>query len=306
MKDEQLSLVVSQEGEGERLDKHIVALFPDWSRSTVQKWAKEGHVQVNNKSEKSNYKLKAGDQVTVTPPAPEHETIEPENVALDVLYEDEELLVVNKPRGMVVHPAPGHTTGTLVNALLHYTPSLSTLNGDFRPGIVHRLDKDTSGLLVVAKTDYAHEQLADQLREKKAERLYKAIVHGVIAHQRGTIEAPIGRDPNDRQKMAVTDQHGKEATTHFEVEERFNSHSLLTCQLETGRTHQIRVHLAYINHPVVKDPKYGPKSKFAIRGQALHAETLAFVHPATKEFMKFQAPFPDDFTQVLTQLRMNA
>lgn len=252
---------------------------------------------------KSNYKVQQGDQIELDEPAPEEIEIKPENIPLTVVYEDSDVIVVNKPRGMVVHPAPGHYTGTLVHALLFHCKDLSGINGEIRPGIVHRIDKDTSGLIMAAKNDHAHEQLSKQLKDKTTGRQYKAIVHGVLSHTKGTIDAPIGRDQKDRQKMAVTHMNSKAAVTHFTLEETFNEYSYVTCELETGRTHQLRVHFNYIEHPIAGDPKYGPKRTLDISGQALHAETLTFVHPRSEEKMAFTAPVPADMQRLLDELR---
>jgi 23S rRNA pseudouridine1911/1915/1917 synthase len=250
---------IDEEYDNERIDKVIAVLNEEWSRSKVQQWIKNGLVTVNDRSVKANYKCEAGDVVVIRLPEPEPLHVEPENIPLDIYYEDADVLVVNKPRGMVVHPAPGHMRGTLVNALLAHCTDLSGINGVLRPGIVHRIDKDTSGLLMVAKNDVAHQSLVDQLVKKTVTRKYKAIVHGVIPHDYGTIDAPIGRDKRDRKKMAVTEENGKEAVTHFRVLERFRHYTFVECQLETGRTHQIRVHMKYIGYPLAGDPQYGPK-----------------------------------------------
>ncbi|ANB61315.1 RluA family pseudouridine synthase [Anoxybacteroides amylolyticum] len=288
----------------ERIDKVIAALNEEWSRSQVQQWLKDGLVTVDGKVVKANYKCSAGDEVTITLPEPEPLDVEPEEMILDIYYEDADVLVVNKPRGMVVHPAPGHMRGTLVNGLLAHCKDLSGINGVLRPGIVHRIDKDTSGLLMVAKNDMAHESLVNQLVHKTVTRKYKAIVHGVIPHDYGTIDAPIGRDKHDRQSMAVVED-GKEAVTHFRVLERFLDYTFIECQLETGRTHQIRVHMKYIGYPLAGDPKYGPKRTLPIDGQALHAGILGFRHPRTGEYLEFEAPLPQEFEQLLDLLRNN-
>ena len=293
---------ISDQEQHHRIDKVLSQLNEDWSRSQVQEWIKEGRVTVNGTLVKANYKCALGDRVLVSVPEPEILKIEPEEMDLDIYYEDQDVIVVNKPRGMVVHPAPGHLSGTLVNGLMAHCKDLSGINGVLRPGIVHRIDKDTSGLLMVAKNDYAHEKLSQQLSNKTVKRKYKAIVHGVIPHDVGTIDAPIGRDPKDRQKMAVVD-NGKHAVTHFRVLERFRQYSLIECELETGRTHQIRVHMKYIGHPLAGDPKYGPKKTLNIDGQALHAQVLGFIHPRTEKYLEFKAPLPDDFSQILSFLR---
>lgn len=299
----QFQFTVSEEQAQTRVDKLLTELMDDVSRSQIQLWIKEGHVTLNNESVKSNYKVEEADHLTVTvPEAVELEAVA-EDIPLDVVYEDEDVIVINKPRGMVVHPAPGHPNGTLVNALLHHCSDLPGINGVIRPGIVHRIDKDTSGLLMVAKNDKAHESLVDQLKAKTTKRLYQTIVHGVIPHEHGTVDAPIGRDKRDRQSMAVTDDNGREAVTHFTVIETFEKYSYITCQLETGRTHQIRVHMKYIGHPVAGDPKYGPKKTLDIKGQALHASVLGFTHPRTGEEMVFEAPMPEDMKVLLKKLQ---
>jgi len=288
---------------GERIDKFITMQADEWSRSQVQLWVKEGRVTVNGEPVKNNYKVAPDDDITLRVPPPKELEIKPEAIPLEILYEDADLVVVNKPRGLVVHPAPGHYTGTLVNALLHHCRDLSGINGVLRPGIVHRIDKDTSGLLVVAKNDRAHIGLAEQLKNHTVNRKYVAIVHGVIAHEMGTIDAPIGRDPKNRQQMAVVFENSKPAVTHFAVLERFKEFTLVECKLETGRTHQIRVHMKYIGHPLAGDPKYGPKKTLEIDGQALHAKTLGFTHPRTGEYLEFEAPLPQELLQVIEWLR---
>ncbi|MGN1386362.1 MAG: RluA family pseudouridine synthase [Bacillus sp. (in: firmicutes)] len=293
---------VDETHKGVRIDKFISTVNEEMSRTQVQQLIKEDHVRVNGQPVKTNYKCQLNDEVAVSIPEPVELNIEAEDMDLDIYYEDEDVLVVNKPKGMVVHPAPGHTSGTLVNGLMAHCKDLSGINGVMRPGIVHRIDKDTSGLLMVAKNDMAHESLVDQLVEKSVTRKYTAIVHGVIQHSHGTIDAPIGRDKKDRQSQAVTPD-GKNAVTHFEVLERFNDFTLVECQLETGRTHQIRVHMKYIGYPLAGDPKYGPKKTLDIGGQALHAGVLGFVHPRTKEYMEFNAPLPEYFAQLIDHLR---
>lgn len=299
---EVVQVTVTEEQTSERIDKFIAGVNSEWSRSQVQQWIKDGVVTVNGKDIKGNYKVKVNDNIMITIPDPEELDILPEDMNLEVYYEDADVLVVNKPRGMVVHPAPGHTTGTLVNGLMHHCKDLSGINGVMRPGIVHRIDKDTSGLLMVAKNDMAHESLVNQLVEKTVTRRYKAIVHGVIPHDKGTIEAPIARDKKDRQSMTV-DEFGKHAVTHFQVLERFNNFTLVACRLETGRTHQIRVHMKYIGYPLAGDPKYGPKKTLDIGGQALHAGILGFNHPRTGEYIEFEAPVPAIFEELLQDLR---
>ncbi|MEO2074976.1 MAG: RluA family pseudouridine synthase [Bacillus sp. (in: firmicutes)] len=301
---EKMEHTILEEQKGDRIDKIISSLNEEWSRSQVQQWIKDGNVLVNGQTIKTNYKCNTNDRIEITIPDPEELDVVPEDLNLEIFYEDKDVLVVNKPRGMVVHPAPGHMTGTLVNGLMAHCKDLSGINGVLRPGIVHRIDKDTSGLLMVAKNDMAHESLVNQLVEKTVTRKYKAIVHGVIPHDFGTIDAPLGRDPKDRQSMTVVDK-GKHAVTHFHVIERFKDFTFVECQLETGRTHQIRVHMKYIGYPLAGDPKYGPKKTLDIDGQALHAGVLGFVHPRTNEYIEFEAPLPDDFDQLLQKLRNN-
>ncbi|OUM87738.1 MAG: pseudouridine synthase [Bacillus thermozeamaize] len=293
---------IDAEDMGERVDKFLSRQLSDVSRSQIQQWIKAGHVTVNGVSVKASYRLTAEDEVELVVPPLIRLQIAPEPIPLDIVYEDGDLLVVNKPRGMVVHPAPGHFSGTLVNALLHHCRDLSGINGVLRPGIVHRIDKDTSGLLVVAKHDQAHESLARQLAEHTVQREYVALVHGNMSVDRGTVDAPIGRDPANRQRMAVVAKGGKPAITHFVVERRFGAYTLLRLRLETGRTHQIRVHMKYIGHPLVGDPKYGPRRTLAINGQALHAAVLGFIHPRTEEQLVFEAPLPADMQALLDAL----
>ncbi len=285
-----------------RIDKALATLNAEWSRNQVQQWIKEGHVLVNGVAVKTNYKCQEGDEVIVAIPELEELDVVAEEMNLEIFYEDSDVLVVNKPRGMVVHPAPGHTSGTLVNGLMAHCTDLSGINGVMRPGIVHRIDKDTSGLLMVAKNDMAHEGLVQQLVDKSVTRKYQAIVHGVIPHDFGTIDAPIGRDKKDRQSMTVTDENSKNAVTHFRVIERFKNFTHVECQLETGRTHQIRVHMKYIGYPLAGDPKYGPRKTLDINGQALHAGLLGFVHPRSKEYIEFEAPLPKEFEELLDYL----
>ncbi|PEY41368.1 RluA family pseudouridine synthase [Bacillus cereus] len=299
---EVVQVTVTEEQKSERIDKFLAGVNNEWSRSQVQQWIKDGVVTVNGNDIKGNYKVKVNDEIAVAIPEPEELDILPEDMNLEIYYEDADVLVVNKPRGMVVHPAPGHTSGTLVNGLMHHCTDLSGINGVMRPGIVHRIDKDTSGLLMVAKNDMAHEALVNQLVAKTVTRRYKAIVHGVIPHDKGTIDAPIGRDKKERQSMTV-DENGKHAVTHFQVLERFKDFTLVECRLETGRTHQIRVHMKYIGYPLAGDPKYGPKKTLDINGQALHAGILGFDHPRTGEYIEFEAPVPAVFEEVLNVLR---
>lgn len=286
---------------GSRLDKALADLT-DLSRSQANDEIKKGGVLVNGKSAKAKYAVKVGDVITYQ--LPEEEVLDylPEDLPLDIVYQDEAVAVVNKPQGMVVHPSAGHASGTLVNALLYHIKDLSTINGVVRPGIVHRIDKDTSGLLMIAKNDQAHQALAEELKAKKSLRKYLAIVHGNLPTDRGVIEAPIGRSDKDRKKQAVTAK-GKPALTRFQVLERFGAYSLVELTLETGRTHQIRVHMAYIGHPVAGDPVYGPRKTLAGQGQFLHAQTLGFTHPTSGEELVFTAPAPAIFQETLEKLR---
>lgn len=298
-------MVFKAEVKGQRLDVFVVEHCSELSRSHVQKLIEQGMVLVDGAQRKANYKLRGTEEVQVSVPEAEPITAAPEDIPLDILYEDKDIIVVNKARGMVVHPASGVYSGTLVNALLHHCQDLSGINGEIRPGIVHRLDKDTSGVMVCAKNDTAHLDLAEQIRTKTAHRTYWAIVHGNIKEEAGIIKGDIGRHPTDRKKMAIVRENGKPAVTHFKVLERFGEYTLVECKLETGRTHQIRVHMTSIGHPLVNDPKYGPKksSPFAIQGQALHSLQLTLTHPVTKEEMTFTAPVPSDMEKILTGLR---
>lgn len=290
--------------DGERLDVFLARMDETLSRSRVQRLIADGHVMVDGKTPKASQRLSEGATVAVEMPEPEATDILPEKIPLDILYEDEDVIVVNKARGMVVHPAAGVSRGTLVNALLAHCKDLSGINGALRPGIVHRLDKDTSGVMIAAKNDAAHRSLAEQIQQKTAKRVYWAILTGNIAEEEGVIHGAIGRNPKDRQKMAVVRENGKDATTNFRVLERFGAYTLVECRLMTGRTHQIRVHMAYIGHPVVGDPKYGVKKcPFSIEGQALHSKTLMFTHPRTGERMEFEAPLPEDMQMILDELR---
>lgn len=283
-----------------RIDKLLSNLVSE-SRSQVQSWITNEHVLVNGEIIKPNYKCQTADEISWKIPEPEPLNIEPENIPLRVVYEDSDLLVVNKPKGMVVHPSAGHQNGTLVNALLFHCEDLSGINGVERPGIVHRIDKDTSGLLVVAKSDLAHTNLSEQMASKDIERKYEAVVHGVIEHETGLIDAPIGRDKNDRQKMGIVDD-GKPAVTHFRVIRRYDNFTHVECQLETGRTHQIRVHMKYIDFPVVGDPKYGRRKTLETNGQVLHAKSLGFNHPRTNEWLFFEEKAPAYFEELLSQI----
>ena len=287
----------------ERLDKFLSSYFNDMSRVQIQNIIKEGYVTLNDKPLKSSYKVELNDVINVTIPDPVSTDILPEDISLDVVYEDQDVIVVNKPTGMIVHPSSGVYSGTLVNALLYHCKDLSGINGVTRPGIVHRIDKDTSGLLMVAKNDESHKSLSKQLEEHTVIRRYYCLVHGVINHNQGRIEAPIGRDPKDRQKMTCIEKNSKTAITNFKVIERFNDATLVECRLETGRTHQIRVHMQYIGFPVFGDPMYGLRKDDTTYGQYLHAKVLGFVHPTTKEEMYFESELPDYFVEKLNELR---
>ncbi|EOH89836.1 RluA family pseudouridine synthase [Enterococcus villorum] len=290
--------------ESGRIDKVITHLFDDYSRSQVQLWLKEGAVSVNGQVVKANYKVRQKDEVIIDVPEPEKLSIQAEDIPLEIVYEDEAVAVINKPQGMVVHPSAGHPNGTMVNALMYHIKKLSTINGVIRPGIVHRIDKDTSGLLMVAKNDQAHESLAKQLKDKTSLRKYVALVHGVIPHEKGTINAPIGRSKVNRKMQAIRED-GKPAVTHFKVLERFNDFTLVELTLETGRTHQIRVHMKYIGYPLAGDPVYGPSKTLKGNGQFLHAKLLGFTHPVTGQQMVFEAPLPEIFEKTLEKLRKN-
>ncbi|MDY3740367.1 MAG: RluA family pseudouridine synthase [Selenomonadaceae bacterium] len=291
---------------GERLDVFLTEQNQDFSRSHVQKLIADGKVMVNGQQRKANFKLTAGDEITLEIPEAVEAEILPEDIPLDILYEDKDIIVINKARGMVVHPAAGVFSGTLVNALMHHCTDLSGINGELRPGIVHRLDKDTSGVMVAAKSDKAHLSLAQQIKDKTAHRIYQAIVYGNIKEEAGIIKGDIGRHPVDRKKMAIV-QDGKSAVTHFKVLERFGEYTLVECALETGRTHQIRVHMTHIGHPLVGDPKYGTNGKrkdnFSIQGQALHSMSLELDHPVTGERMTFNTELPEDMQKILRYLR---
>lgn len=301
---EKMEHIISEEQAGDRIDKVVSTLDAEWSRSQVQQWIKDGNVLVNGAKIKTNYKCSLNDKLEINIPEPEVLDVIAEEMDLEIFYEDADVLVVNKPKGMVVHPAPGHMTGTLVNGLMAHCKDLSGINGVLRPGIVHRIDKDTSGLLMVAKNDMSHESLVNQLVAKTVTRKYSALVHGNIQHDHGTIDAPLGRDQKDRQSMTVVD-NGKNAVTHFNVIDRFKDFTFVECQLETGRTHQIRVHMKYIGYPLAGDPKYGPKKTLDIGGQALHAGVLGFKHPRTGEYLEFEAPLPEYFVKLLNDLREN-
>jgi len=297
--------LIGEDEQEQRIDVFISENIEELSRSYIQKLIAEELIKVNGKKIKANYRLKEDDLIEAIIPDPEPIIIKPENITLEIVYEDNDLLVVNKPVDMVVHPAAGNYSGTLVNALLYHCQDLSGINGKLRPGIVHRIDKDTSGLLVVAKNDVSHQELAQQLKEHSVDRAYLALVHGVITEPGGIIDAPIGRHPNERKKMAVTFKNSKNAVTKYMVKERFHNHTFAECRLETGRTHQIRVHMAYINHPLVGDPLYGynKRDNLGFQGQALHAYLIGFTHPRTKERLSFQVDLPDYFRAVLENLR---
>ena len=287
-----------------RLDKYLAEQFPEQTRSYLQKLIKEGGVLVNGRSVKTGYQLSCGDEVCVNIPEPKELDVEPQKMELDIVYEDEDVILINKPKGMVVHPAPGHTKDTLVNGLLyHCQGNLSGINGVARPGIVHRIDRDTTGILIVCKNDMAHNSIAAQLKEHSITRRYRALVHGNIKEYKGTVEGPIGRHPVDRKKMAINERNGKPAVTHYQVLKRFGNYTYIECVLETGRTHQIRVHMASIGHPLVGDEVYGPaKCPFKLEGQCLHAMVLGFVHPRTGEYMEFSAELPGYFQELLGKL----
>jgi 23S rRNA pseudouridine1911/1915/1917 synthase len=298
-------VTINEELAGERLDKAIAGLDPGWSRVRVQEWISANRVFVNGKVRKESYRVKVGENIEIDVPELEELDVLAEDIPLEICYEDSDVLVLNKPRGMVVHPAPGHASGTLVNALLfHCKEDLSGIGGVARPGIVHRIDKDTSGLLMIAKNDLAHHSLVEQLKEHSITREYLAIVHGTIHHEHGLIDAPIGRDPKERKRMAVEHKRGKQAITHFTVIERFTKATYIKCKLETGRTHQIRVHMKSIGHPLIGDPLYGPaKNNYGFEGQALHATVLGFTHPRTQKRIELKVEPPDAFLDLMKKLR---
>ncbi len=302
---EALEFKVEKETAGIRIDRFLADKCGDVSRSYLQKLLKEQQITVNQKVVKANHKVQEGESVRLLLPEMKEPDILPEEIPLDILYEDDYLLVVNKPKGMVVHPSAGHTQGTLVNAVLaHCRGNLSGINGVLRPGIVHRIDKDTTGALLICKEDTVHQNLAGQLKEHSMKRRYRAIVHGKLKEEEGTIEEPIGRHPIDRKKMAVNHKNGKDAVTHYRVLERFGNETYVECRLETGRTHQIRVHMASIGHPLLGDGVYGSgRNPYHLEGQALHAMVLGFVHPKTGEYLEFQAPLPEYFLKLLDKLR---
>lgn len=302
---ETLHIVAGPEDEGMRLDKFLSVRVEELTRSAAERLAEQGQVSSGGKTLDKKYRLRAGDAIEVILPEPVGLDILPEAIPLDIRYEDADLLVVNKPKGMVVHPAAGHAGGTLVNALLaHCGDSLSGINGVIRPGIVHRIDKDTSGLLIVAKNDFAHQRLAEQIKEHSFTRMYEAMVHGNLKEDTGTVDAPIGRHPTDRKRMAVTEKNSRHAVTHFEVLARYKGFTHVRLKLETGRTHQIRVHMAYIGHPVAGDPVYGPKKPVPnLDGQCLHARVIGFVHPRTGEYLEITSELPPYFTAFLEKLK---
>ena len=295
---------VTSEQDGERLDKLLSIIYPDFSRSFFQKLIKENSIKVNEKIQKANYKVQTDDVISVLIPDAIETSIEPEDIPLDILYEDNDVLVVNKPKGMVVHPSAGHYSGTLVNAIMyHCKDSLSGINGEIRPGIVHRIDMDTTGSLIVCKNDESHVAIAEQIKEHSCNRIYVGIVCGNVKEDEGTIDAPIGRHPVDRKKMAINEKTGKPAVTHYKVLKRFGKYTYMQFKLETGRTHQIRVHMASIGHPLLGDELYSKNCPFKhLQGQTLHARTIGFIHPRTKEYMEFSAPLPKYFDDLLQKL----
>lgn len=305
---ETLYFIAEKEDAGRRIDVFLSEQVEELSRNAIQKLLESNHIQVNDKNVKSNYKLRENDSIQVEIPDTEEIQIEAEDIPLDILYEDADIIVVNKPQGMVVHPAPGHYQGTLVNALLyHCKESLSGINGMLRPGIVHRIDKDTSGVLVVAKSNTAHQSLALQLSEHSITRKYNAVVYNNIKEDTGTIHKPIGRHPQDRKRMAVTEKNSRDAITHFKVLSRSGNFNYIEAQLETGRTHQIRVHMASIGHPLLGDEVYGPKKQpFHLQGQVLHARVLGFIHPITGQYMEYEAPLPEYFQKLLDKLGLRS
>lgn len=301
---EKIELTVLEEKAHLRIDKYLAEELSEYTRSFLQKILKEGGVLASGKPVKTNYKVRPLEHLTICIPEVSVPDILPEPIWLDILYEDEDLLIVNKPKGMVVHPSAGHTSGTLVNALMfHCKDQLSGINGVLRPGIVHRIDMDTTGSLVVCKNDRTHQAIAQQLKVHSITRRYRAIVHGVVREEEGTVNAPIGRHPVDRKKMAVNPKNGKEAITHYRVLKRFRQYTYLECELETGRTHQIRVHMSSLHHPLLGDVVYGPaKCPYRLQGQTLHAQTIGFVHPRTGAYMEFSAPLPEYFEKLLKTL----
>lgn len=298
---EQFAYQIGPEEDDERLDKWMSSAIADLSRSYIQKCIKDNQVLINGKPQKASYRLKVDDEIVFHIPKAMEPAIEAENIPLSILYEDPDLLIVDKPKGMVVHPAPGHYSGTLVNAVMyHCRDNLSGINGVLRPGIVHRIDRDTTGSLIICKNDHAHNSIAEQLKAHTITRKYRAIVHGVIDVEEGTVNAPIGRDPKDRKKMAINEQNGKPAITHYKVLRRFQEYTYIECQLETGRTHQIRVHMSSIGHPLLGDEVYSQrKSPYHLCGQTLHAMVIGFIHPSSGEYLEITAPLPDYFDHLL-------
>lgn len=305
---EEFNIEASNEWIGRRIDKVLSEYFEDYSRSFIKKLFDDDLILVNGKKSKPGYNIKNGDILDISVPDPIDIQIVPENIPLDIIYEDNDVILINKPKGMVVHPAPGHYSGTLVNGLMyHFGDSLSGINGEIRPGIVHRIDMDTTGVLVVCKNDAVHRILSEQLHEHSITRKYYAIVHGNLTADDGTVDAPIGRSPKDRKKMAVNTRNGRRAVTHYHVIERFGGkYTYIECQLETGRTHQIRVHMASLGHPILGDEVYGPKKcPFKLQGQTLHAGVLGFIHPSTGEYVEFTAELPGYFEKLISILREN-
>lgn len=297
-----------EEGAGSRIDRYLSEQVAEMSRAHLQKLLKDGGVTVNDRPVKNSYKVAEGDKIQLDIPEAVEPEIVPEEMDLDILYEDKDIILINKPKGMVVHPAAGHATGTLVNGLMaHCRGDLSGINGVMRPGIVHRIDMDTTGVLIVCKNDQAHNAIAEQLKVHSITRKYYAIVHGVVKEDEGTVHAPIGRHPTDRKKMSINEKNGKDAVTHYRVLRRFRRFTYIECQLETGRTHQIRVHMASIGHPLLGDHVYGPaKCPFSgLQGQTLHAGVLGIIHPTTGEYMEFQAPLPEYFETLLKKLEQD-
>ncbi len=304
---EVLTCIVPESMTGTRIDKYLIESFPEYSRSYFQKLIKDEAVFVDLKPIKANYKVNTGETIKIVLPEPISLDVEPENIPLDIIYEDDDVLLINKPKDMVVHPSAGHERGTIVNAVMyHCKDNLSSINGVMRPGIVHRIDKDTTGVIVICKNDMAHNSLAIQLKDHSITRKYHAIVYNNIIEDEGTVNAVIGRSPNDRKKMAVGVKNGREAVTHYKVLKRFGNYTYIECTLETGRTHQIRVHMTSIGHPLLGDAVYGPNKIYpGLMGQTLHAKVLGFIHPTTGQYVEFETPLPDYFTQLLDKLEKN-
>ena len=302
-----IQFIIDEDKAGVRIDKFLSEARPDLSRSYIQKLIKDGQITVNETIPKANYKINVGDCLVLDEPELQEPDIIAEDIPLDILYEDSDLLIINKPKGMVVHPSAGHYSGTLVNALMYYCKNdLSGINGVMRPGIVHRIDMDTTGSLLVCKNDFAHNDIAEQLKIHSITRVYHAIVHGVLNEEEGTVNAPIGRHPIDRKKMSINHKNGKEAITHYKVLQRFSNYTYIECRLETGRTHQIRVHMASIGHPLLGDVVYGPsKCPCSLQGQTLHAKTIGIKHPRTGEYLEIDAPLPEYFSKLLKKLENN-